>query len=69
MSRLPALALKKATTSSAQARGSQTRASRARQASRQPRQVHSNTRENGSQNSAITSRKYQAGCRWCQASA
>ena len=49
MSRLPALALKKASTSSTHASGSQVRASRSRQACAQGFTSHGSASENGSQ--------------------
>src|SRR5688572_17140601 len=67
MSRLPGLALKNSSTSSAHPSGSHTFASRARNASRQRGSSHGNASENGSQEPAITPRKYHGGCWWCQA--
>ncbi len=69
MSRLPALALKNSSTSPNQASGSQTRASRSRQACFQGLSSQGNASENGSHSSAITCRKYQTGSWWCQGSA
>ncbi len=67
MSRLPGLALKNSSTSSIHASGHHTRASRWRQASRHGLISQGMKIEKGSQNSAMTSRKYHGGAWWCQA--